>query len=88
MGWNDLEIINSNGILKNIEIPTFYYTHSYYFNVKSNDKSIISSICDYGGVQITSSIEHENIAAIQFHPEKSQSMGLKLLKNFIDIHLC
>jgi len=88
MGWNDLEIINNNGILRNIEIPTFYYTHSYYVNVNSNDKSIISSICDYGGVPITSSIEYENISAIQFHPEKSQSMGLKLLKNFIDIHLC
>ena len=44
----------------------------------------ISSICDYGGVKIVSSIEKDNIYAVQFHPEKSQENGLKLIKNFLD----
>ena len=48
-----------------------------------NDK-IISSICEYGNTRIISSIQMDNIFAVQFHPEKSQSEGIKLLKNFIE----
>ncbi len=88
MGWDDSLILNNKNLFKKIDIPTFYFTHSYYVDVNENEKSIITSVCDYGDVKITSSIEKNNIFAVQFHPEKSQSMGLKLLKNFIDVNLC
>jgi imidazole glycerol-phosphate synthase subunit HisH len=88
MGWDDSLILNNKNLFKEIDIPTFYFTHSYYVDVNENEKSIITSVCDYGDVKITSSIEKNNIFAVQFHPEKSQSMGLKLLKNFIDVNLC
>ena len=88
MGCDDSTILDNNRLFKEIHVPTFYFTHSYYVDLNKNEKSIITSICNYGGVEITSSIEKDNIFAIQFHPEKSQSMGLKLLKNFIDVNLC
>ncbi|MEM4259596.1 MAG: hypothetical protein QXG00_00005 [Candidatus Woesearchaeota archaeon] len=59
----------------------FYFVHSYY--VSPEDKSIISGITDYG-ITFTSMICKDNIIATQFHPEKSQKVGLKLLKNFGD----
>jgi imidazole glycerol-phosphate synthase subunit HisH len=86
MGWNDTQIINSGGLLyAEIQNPTFYYTHSYYLTLDDDEKNIITSTCDYGGIQIISSIQKENIFATQFHPEKSQSTGIKLIQNFLEV---
>jgi len=83
MGWNNLIIKKNSLLLKNlINDPTFYFVHSFAINPK--DKSLITSTCDYGE-QIISSIEKDNIFAVQFHPEKSQYNGLTLLKNFLDL---
>jgi len=84
MGWEDTQILKKDGLFKEIENPTFYYLHSYFFKINDKEKEVITSICDYGGVPITATIQKNNIYAVQFHPEKSQTTGIKLLKNFLD----
>ncbi|MCP3677929.1 MAG: imidazole glycerol phosphate synthase subunit HisH [Deltaproteobacteria bacterium] len=80
MGWNDIEIKRRPPILDGIENHTFFYfVHSYY--VVPEDADVVATTTDYGG-DFTSSIWKENIFACQFHPEKSQAVGLRLLKNF------
>lgn len=83
MGWNKIKIINENRLLKKIQNNSFtYFVHSYY--VKPKDKNIISTQTDYG-ISFCSMLNKGNIWATQFHPEKSQKVGLQILKNFIDI---
>ncbi len=83
MGWNQLNIINSNPLFKDIPDKSyFYFVHSYY--VAPEDKSIISTTTDYG-IEFTSSVCSDNVYAVQFHPEKSQTLGLKILENFSNI---
>jgi glutamine amidotransferase len=80
MGWNELNIQKSNPLLD--EIPDksyFYYVHSFF--VAPEDNSIISATTEYD-VDFTSMIWKDNVYAVQFHPEKSQTFGLKLLENF------
>jgi imidazole glycerol-phosphate synthase subunit HisH len=83
MGWNDTNVILNDGIYSGIKEPSFYYLHSYYLYLKNKDKQYISGECSYGNSKITSSIEKNNIFAVQFHPEKSQSVGIRLLQNFL-----
>jgi glutamine amidotransferase len=83
MGWNQIHIRNNSPLFK--EIPDksyFYFVHSYY--VAPDDDSIIGTTTDYG-VEFTSAICIDNVYAVQFHPEKSQALGLLLLKNFGEI---
>ncbi len=83
MGWNQLNIKNSTPLFN--EIPDksyFYFVHSYY--VVPEDESIISTTTDYGA-EFTSSVCRDNVYAVQFHPEKSQALGLQMLKNFGNI---
>lgn len=85
MGWNQIKVTskNSKNILKGIlEDAYFYFCHSYY--VVPEDKSIISAQTEYG-LNFTSAICKDNIFAVQFHPEKSQRLGLKLLEKFIKV---
>jgi glutamine amidotransferase len=83
MGWNELNIKNNNPLLSGIPDKSyFYFVHSYY--VVPDDESLISTTTDYC-VEFTSMISKDNIFAVQFHPEKSQVLGLRLLKNFGDI---
>lgn len=84
MGWNDTNVVKNEGLLKGIEDPVFYYLHSYYFKLNEIERNTITSVCEYGGTPITASIQNNNIYAVQFHPEKSQTTGIKLLKNFLD----
>ena len=80
MGWNTMTRIGPCSLLK--EIPTdasVYFVHSYY--VRPQDESVIAARTDYG-IPFTSMIERGNLFATQFHPEKSQKVGLKLLENF------
>lgn len=80
MGWNDIEIKRRPPILDGVENHSFlYFVHSYY--VVPEDEGVVATTTDYGG-DFTSSIWRENIFACQFHPEKSQAVGLRLLKNF------
>jgi len=80
MGWNNVRIVNKPPIFS--EVPDdafFYFVHSYY--VVPDDKGIIASTTDYG-VSFTSMIWKDNVFATQFHPEKSQNLGLKVLAGF------
>ena|SRR3990172_8436041 len=82
MGWNTIKIKNRPPILS--EIPDdsfFYFVHSFY--VVPEDPGIVATTTDYG-VPFTSMIWKDNVFATQFHPEKSQELGLKILKGFSD----
>lgn len=82
MGWNSVKHTNNSGLFKNIKnSSSFYFVHSYHFVPK--DKSIITGTC-FHGVEISSSLQKENIFATQFHPEKSHNVGTELLKNFLN----
>ena len=82
MGWNQIEPKRSHPLLKNIDAGDFaYFAHSYYA-VPANPDHIIA--CTHYGQPYPSVVGKENVCAIQFHPEKSQQVGLKILKNFVD----
>jgi glutamine amidotransferase len=83
IGWNQLNIHKNSKILKDIENNSHvYFVHSYEFIPQ--DKSIISATTDYSS-NIVCSVEKENIFGTQFHPEKSDKIGLKIIDNFINI---
>ncbi len=88
MGWNRVKIQDTrhkvqNKLFKRVKDNSyFYFVHSYYCEPK--DKSIISTTTDYG-VKFTSSIQKDNVWALQFHLEKSQELGLKLFNNFLKL---
>lgn len=80
MGWNQIQKRGDPKLFKGIPDQTaFYFVHSYYAD--PTDASSISTSTDYGHA-FCSSIEKDNILACQFHPEKSQAAGLKVLENF------
>ncbi len=83
VGFDDTEIIKNSLLLSKLEQPIFYYLHSYFLNLENSETNFITSICNYGGNKIIGSFEKNNIHAVQFHPEKSQGTGLKLLQNFL-----
>ena len=81
IGWNEIIITKESNIFKNIENKShMYFAHSYEFIPK--EKNVISSTTDYS-TNIVCSVEKENIFGTQFHPEKSDKLGLKLIENFI-----
>jgi len=83
MGWNTLEITRNNELLNDIEDGSWaYFVHSYYPIVK--DSTVIAVFTDYG-VKVPSVIAKNNVFGTQFHPEKSGPVGLRILRNFIDI---
>ncbi len=83
MGWNEIQIQKNNPLFDGIpDRSYFYFVHSFY--VVPEDKSIIAATTDYG-IEFTSSVWKDNVFSVQFHPEKSQAVGLQLLKNFGDI---
>ncbi len=80
MGWNDIKIQKNNPLLSGIKDRTyFYFVHSFY--IVPENISIISTTTDYG-LEFSSMICKDNIFAVQFHPEKSQTTGLSILENF------
>jgi len=83
IGWNQLNIHKNSKILKDIENNShMYFVHSYEFIPQ--DKRVISATTDYSS-NIVCSVEKENIFGTQFHPEKSDKIGLKIIDNFINI---
>ena len=83
IGWNQLNIIKDSKIFKDIEDKShMYFVHSY--ELLPEDKNVISSTTDYSS-NIVCSIEKENIFGTQFHPEKSDTTGLKIINNFINL---
>jgi len=83
IGWNQINIVKESKIFKGIENNShMYFVHSYEF--LPNDKKVISATTDYSS-NIVCSVEKENIFGTQFHPEKSDKTGLKIINNFINL---
>jgi glutamine amidotransferase len=83
IGWNEINITKESRIFKNVQNKShMYFVHSYEFLPK--DKSVISSTTDYAS-NIVCSVEKDNIFGTQFHPEKSDKNGLKIIDNFLSL---
>ena len=84
MGWNNVDFIEKDcPIFKGIDNNSyFYFVHSYYCDVQ--DDSYVAGVTDYG-VSFTAAIWKDNVFATQFHPERSQKNGLKIVENFIKL---
>jgi glutamine amidotransferase len=82
MGWNQLHLAKpGDRLLQGLgENPDFYFVHSYY--PVPEDSSAVTSTCGYG-VEFAASVTRGNLSAVQFHPEKSQALGLAMLRNFL-----
>ncbi len=84
MGWNAVTI-KQEDLFKDVgDKSYFYFVHSYH--AVPDDKTLIAATTDYGEI-LTAAVVKENIYATQFHPEKSGDVGLKLLKNFVNIKI-
>jgi glutamine amidotransferase len=82
MGWNQIKISKDSPILEGIgDKSFFYFLHGYYVEVE--DKEIVTATTDYF-IQYSSMIKKGNIYAVQFHPEKSGEIGLKMLSNWVE----
>ena len=81
VGFNNIEVIKNNDILKGLENEEFYFMHSFEV-VNYTD---VASLTECVGHKFVSSIKKENIYGVQFHPEKSRNPGIQLLKNFINL---
>ena len=83
IGWNQINIVKESKIFKGIENNShMYFVHSYEFIPE--DKSVISATTEYSSI-IACSVEKENIYGTQFHPEKSDKSGLKMIDNFLKL---
>lgn len=83
MGWNQLHIQQSNPLLLDVQNDGYaYFVHSYYCS--PHDASVTLATTDYG-VDFTSIVGRDNVWGTQFHPEKSQVVGLKILENFVKL---
>lgn len=83
MGWNDIKVVKDSVILKDLgENPFVYFVHSYY--VKPEHREDVSAYTQYG-TKLDIAVEKDNVFAMQFHPEKSGDVGMKILKNFINL---
>ena len=83
IGWNSLSFDNPGRLFKDVKEGSYvYFVHSYY--LEARDQSIVKASTEYG-VHVHASVEKGNVFACQFHPEKSSDVGLKMIKNFIEI---
>lgn len=81
IGWNDVQIVSGDGLYHDLgDAQAFYFVHSYAY--RPDDANVISGLCAHGE-EFAASIEKDNIFATQYHPEKSQTAGLKVLDNFL-----
>jgi glutamine amidotransferase len=80
MGWNDLDLVRPHPVLDGLNGEAFYFVHSYYPKPKA--PADLLGVSDYGG-RFCAAAGRENLAAVQFHPEKSSLAGLRLYENFL-----
>ena len=84
MGWNSLHLQNQGRLFQGLSEQSYvYFVHSYY--LKAEDEQIVKATTDYS-VNIHASVEKDNVFACQFHPEKSSDVGLKILKNSVELN--
>lgn len=83
MGWNSLHLENGGRLFKGVPEKSYvYFVHSYY--LKAKEESIVKASTEYS-THIHASVESGNVFACQFHPEKSSDVGLRILKNFVEL---
>ena len=78
IGWNNIAVTENNSYLTN---DYFYFVNSY--RVLPKDNNIISSYCEYEGIKFCSSVQKDNITAVQFHPEKSSDAGIEFFRKWL-----
>ncbi len=82
IGWNQLEIQKQAALMKDIDRGSYvYFNHGYYCDPE-NPSDVLTNT-DYG-IRFASSVQHDNIQGVQFHPEKSQKVGLQIIRNFVE----
>ena len=85
MGWNNLLIQQNSPLFAGVANESFvYFVHSYYCQAES--QADVAASCRYGEVEFCASLWRDNIMATQFHPEKSQQVGLQIFRNFGELH--
>ena len=83
MGWNSLHLEHNGRLFRGIEEQAYvYFVHSFY--LKAAEEEIVKASAEYG-IHIHASVEKDNVFACQFHPEKSSDVGLRILKNFVEL---
>ena len=81
MGWNEVNIVSDHPVLSGVPNNShFYFVHSYF--AQPTDKDMIAATTIYG-IEFCSAVAYENVVAVQFHPEKSGTTGLKIYENFV-----
>lgn len=84
IGWNTLELTGPSALYAKLdEPPVYYFVHSYQLAVASEARAAVTATC-WHGQTVTASVEVDNVYGVQFHPEKSQRVGLQLLRNFAE----
>ena len=81
MGFNKIQVVKTNPVMKGIELEEFYFMHSYEVINYTN----IAALTNYGNHSFVSAINKDKLYGVQFHPEKSREAGIKLLSNFINL---
>jgi imidazole glycerol-phosphate synthase subunit HisH len=83
IGWNNIHIQRPSPLFEGLPPePVFYFVHSFHLEMAEAERAAVTSTC-WHGADITASVQKDHIFAVQFHPEKSQENGLKLLENFV-----
>ena len=83
MGWNQLDVVRDHPLVRDLVSGSYaYFVHSY--AIYPEDRDIVLATTDYGG-PFASIVGRGNVCGLQFHPEKSQAVGLRLLKNFLEM---
>ena len=79
VGWNDVQLLRRDPLFNRTgDAPNFYFDHSYHFVC---EPAFQAAVCDYAG-PVTAAVQRDNVFGVQFHPERSQASGLKLLRGF------
>ena len=81
MGWNDVHSVTDDPLFQGIEVPRYYFLHSYCIVPRSNDDVIATAVY---GEKFTAAVRNGNVLGTQFHPEKSHQWGIDLLRNFAE----
>ena len=83
MGWNDVDYKRTCTLFNDLsDAPVFYFVHSYHLVIDEDGGDVVTATC-WHGLTVTAAVQKDNIFGVQFHPEKSQENGLKLLENFV-----
>jgi len=84
VGWNDVEVLRSCPLFEGLADPVFYFVHGY--NLDPADPNDCVATCDYGS-GVTAAVQRGRVYGVQFHPEKSQHDGLRVLRNFVQLRI-